>query len=341
MTAVEILANPILVEVTRGAMVESRHRGAVAVADAAGTAVLALGAIEAPVYPRSAIKPLQALALVESGAADAFGLGAEEIALACASHSGEPRHVAAVETWLHKIGCGVSDLECGAQLPTNENALRELLRQGRAPTVVHNNCSGKHAGFLTVARHMGNPIKGYIGFDHPVQQLLRAIISEICGADLEHAPRGIDGCGIPVLAVPLVRIAAGMARMAAPENLPGRRREAAKRIRAAMAAHPFLVGGTGRFGTAVMEAAGEQALVKGGAEGVYCAMLPTAGLGIALKIDDGAGRAAEVAMGSLLRRFKALDDARATRLAARLEPAIVNWAGREVGRIRPAESLLG
>jgi len=333
-------ANPVLAEVTRGDMVESRHRGSVAVADAAGTVLFALGSSDAPVYPRSAIKPLQALALVESGAADAFGLSAEEIALACASHSGEPRHVAGVEAWLRKIGCGPEDLECGPQPPTNEEALRALLAQGRTPAAIHNNCSGKHSGFLTVARHFGWPIKGYIGFDHPVQQLVRRIVSEIAGVETGAAPRGIDGCGIPVLAMPLSNIAMAMARLASPQGLPAARREAALRIRAGMAAHPFLVGGTKRFGTTVMEAAGGRTLVKGGAEGVYCAMLPASGLGIALKIDDGAGRAAEVAIGYLLRRFKALDDAVAGQLEEKLEPAIRNWAGREVGRIRPAGALL-
>lgn len=334
-----IPANPVLVEVTRGAMVESRHRGAVAVVDAAGTPVFALGAIDAAVYPRSAIKPLQALALVESGAADAFKLGPEEIALACASHSGEPRHVAGVERWLGKIGCTAADLECGPQAPTDEEAFRALVRAGCPPTPLHNNCSGKHAGFLTVARHRGEPTKGYIGFDHPVQKLLRSILAAIIGADLAVAPRGIDGCGIPVLAVPLIKIAAAMARMAVPDSLPAQRRDAARRIRAAMAAHPFLAGGTRRFGTRVMTETGEKALVKGGAEGVYCAILPDAGLGIALKIDDGAGRAAEVAMASLLCRFGGLGRAQAIRLADAIEPTVRNWAGREVGRIRPAQTL--
>jgi len=340
MTAIEATANPVLVEVTRGAMVESRHRGAVAVVDAAGDVVLVRGAVEAPVYARSAVKPLQALALVETGALDAFGLGDEEIALACASHSGEPRHVERVEHWLHKIGCAPADLECGPQPPTDPAALRRLWRQGGEPSALHNNCSGKHAGFLTVARHMGKPTKGYIGFGHPVQRLVRGILADMSGTELEDVPRGIDGCGIPVVAIPLVRIAVAMARMAAPADLPAERREAALRIRAAMAAHPFLVGGTNRFSTAIMEAAGARAVVKGGAEGVYGAMLPEAGLGIALKIDDGAGRAAEVAMGSLLCRLKAIDPAHAAHLADRLEPAVLNWAGREVGRIQPADSLI-
>lgn len=339
MSAKANVANPVLVEVTRGNTVESRHRGAVAVVDAEQTPALMLGAVDAPVFPRSAIKPLQALALVETGAADAFGLGAEEIALACASHSGEPRHVAGVEKWLTKIGCTAKDLECGPQAPTNEAALREMVRAGRVPTPLQNNCSGKHAGFLTVARHMGFPTKGYIGFEHPVQKLLRSILAAIFGVGLEDAPRGVDGCGIPVLAVPLVAIAAAMARMANPAVLPDGRRKAAERIRAAMAANPFLVGGTNRFSTRIMTEAGEAALVKGGAEGVYCAMLPRACLGIALKIEDGAGRAAEVAMGGLLCRFGGLNAAQAEKLAEALEPPVRNWAGLEVGHIRPAEIL--
>ncbi|MGB8274462.1 MAG: asparaginase [Alphaproteobacteria bacterium] len=327
---------PVLVEVTRGDMVESRHRGSVSVVDAKGREVLAVGNIAAPIYPRSAIKPLQALALVESGALEAFGLGDQEIALACASHSGESRHTELVSRWLARIGCSESDLECGPQTPSSETAARELWAKGLKPGPLHNNCSGKHAGFLTVARHTGAPLKGYIRRDHPVQQTVLAIVEEMCGASLSGAPRGIDGCGIPVVGLPLRAVALGMARLADPEGLGTPRAGAANRIRRAMAAHPFLVGGTKRFGTEVMEVTGERAILKGGAEGVYCGVLPGKGFGIALKIDDGAGRAAQVAMGRLLRRFQILTDIEAEGLAEALEPPVTNWAGLVVGTIRAA-----
>ncbi len=327
-------ANPPLVEVTRGPMVESRHRAAFAVADPGGTVVLHAGDITRPVYPRSAIKPLQALALLETGAAEAFELGDAEIALACASHGGEPRHVEAVADWLARIGCSVGDLECGAHLPSTEQAMIDLVAGGGRPSALHNNCSGKHAGFLSVARHLGYPTAGYIAYEHPVQQRVLGILESMTGLDLGGAPRGIDGCGIPTLGVPLGNLALAMARLAAPDDQPEARQAAAARVRQAMATEPFLVAGSGRFCTKVMELAGERALVKTGAEGVYCAALTTLGLGVALKIDDGAGRAAEVLMGRLLLRLGAIGDAEAGALAGTFRPPVLNRAGRRVGELR-------
>ena len=332
--------NPVLVEVIRGDIVESRHRGSVAVSDPEGRVVSALGDIERAVYPRSGIKPLQALALLESGAAEAFGVTDPEVALACASHSGEKAHVEAVSAWLARIGATVADLECGPQPPLNEQAARELWRSGSLPSALHNNCSGKHAGFLTLARHIGEPMKGYIRPEHPVQRRLTALLEEMLGVPLAAAPHGTDGCGIPVYGVPLRALALAMARLADPGGLAPARADAVRRVRRAMAAHPFLVGGTKRFSTEVMGVTGERVLVKGGAEGVYCAALPEQRLGIALKIDDGAGRAAEVAMGRLLRRFGALTGDEPERLLRVLEPALTNWAGTVVGEIRPAAGAL-
>jgi len=327
-------ANPVLVEVTRGEMVESRHRAAVAVVGTEGRVVLSAGDIEHRVYPRSAIKPLQALALVESGAADAFGLGPAEIALACASHSGEPRHVALVRDWLGRIGCTVDDLECGGHLPSNAEAAADLLASGGRAERVHDNCSGKHAGFLSVARHRGWPTSGYVRYEHPVQQMLLGILEQMTGLDLDAAPRGVDGCGIPQIGIPLGNLALAMARFADPAGQPERRQAACARIRAAMAAEPFLVAGSGRVCTAIMSVTSERALIKAGAEGVYCGALPQAGLGLALKVDDGAGRAAGVIMGRLLVKLGILSDEEQTRLSATLEPAVSNRRGHPVGRIR-------
>ncbi|MEE9140304.1 MAG: asparaginase [Alphaproteobacteria bacterium] len=329
-------ANPVLVEVTRGHMAESRHRGAVAVVDAAGGVKLAVGEVERPVYARSGIKPIQALVVLETGAGEAFALGEEEIALACASHGGEKGHTDLVSAWLDRIGCTVDDLECGPQTPLDEAAARALHGAGEAPSALHNNCSGQHAGFLSVARHLGLPTKGYIGRDHPVQQRALRILEEMGETDLSAVPQGIDGCGIPVVGLPLSRIALAMARLANPESQPEPRRAAAARIRRAMAAEPFLVAGTNRFCTRVMEVTGARALVKEGAEGVCCGALPELGLGIALKVDDGASRAASVVMGRLLRHFRVLGADEADLLADVLEPAVCNPAGLEVGRVRPA-----
>ncbi|HEY9548485.1 MAG TPA: asparaginase, partial [Kiloniellaceae bacterium] len=296
-------ANPLLVEVTRGSQVESRHRAAVAVVDHQGKVVLAAGDIARTVYARSAIKSLQAIALVESGAADAFALSPPELALACASHSGEPRHVETVIAWLQRLGLSAADLECGAQLPSYEPALIAPLAGGGAATAAHNNCSGKHSGFLTLARHLGVPTAGYVTYEHPVQQRILGVLEGMTGLDLGTAPRGVDGCGIPVIGIPLANMALAMARLGRPDDQPEARQSACARLRQAVAAHPFMVAGSRRFDTRVMEVTGEKALIKTGAEGVYCAAFPELGLGVALKVDDGAGRAAEVLMARLLTRF--------------------------------------
>ncbi len=332
-------SNPILVETTRGEMVESRHTGAAAVVDAAGRAVRVWGDIDRPVFARSAIKPLQALPLVESGAAERFGLGDAEIALACASHRGEPIHVETVRRWLARADLGPQDLECGAHAPGNTAAAEALIRAGERPSALHNNCSGKHSGFLTTARHKGEPTHGYIEPDHPVQRRVTAALEEMSGLDLSRAPRGTDGCGIPVIGIPLRAMARAMARLADPKGLPAERAAAGKRILDAMAAAPLMVSGTGGFGTVVMTVAGASVRLKTGAEGVYCAVLPDLGYGIALKIDDGAGRASEVAVGAILDLLGAFTAAQRAELAPLLRPAVKNVAGRHVGEIRPAETL--
>ncbi|MGH7186653.1 MAG: asparaginase, partial [Pseudomonadota bacterium] len=242
-------ANPLVVEVIRGAMVESRHRATVAVVDPEGKMVRRWGDVDRLIYGRSAIKPLQALPLIESGAADRYGVGVAEIALACASHNGEPGHVEAVEAWLGRIGCTVDDLECGAQTPLHEPTVEALLKSGRKPTAIYNNCSGKHTGFLCTARHLGEPTRGYIRHEHPVQQRILGVLEQLTGLRLGDTPRGIDGCGIPVFGIPLGNMAMAMARLADPQDLPPARAAAARRILAAMAAEPFMVAGSDRFCT--------------------------------------------------------------------------------------------
>ncbi|MHA1599870.1 MAG: asparaginase, partial [Alphaproteobacteria bacterium] len=233
--------NPQLIEITRGAMVESRHRAAFAVADTDGRIVLSAGDFEAPVYARSAIKSLQALPLIESGAADAYALSNAEIALACASHSGEPRHVDTVLAWLTRIDCTVADLECGSHLPKDETAMEALLRSQREATPAHNKCSGKHTGFLSLARHMGVKTKGYSALQHAVQQRILGVLETMTGLDLGAAPRGIDGCGIPVIGIPLGNLALAFARLTDPRDQPEARQAACERVCTAMAAEPFMV----------------------------------------------------------------------------------------------------
>lgn len=334
-------ANPILIEVTRGDTVESRHRGRAVVMAADGSVAFAAGDAAEPVFPRSAIKMLQALPLIETGAAEACGAQPAELALACASHNGEDAHVGAVAAWLGRLGLSERDLECGPHAPGHPASADALVRAGQAPDRTHNNCSGKHTGFLAVARRIGAPTAGYARADHPVQRLVADALRAMTGADPDRAPVGIDGCGVPTWGLPLGGLALAMARLADPASLPPDRRRAVERLRAAVAAHPFMIAGTARLDTAVVEEAGGAVLVKTGAEGVYTAVVPRLGLGFALKIDDGAARASEVAILALLRRFDALDGPLFDRLRRFADPGIANTQGRRVGAIRPAGALAG
>jgi L-asparaginase II len=334
------MSNPILVEVLRGALVESRHTGAVAVVDTGGKPVLALGDVETPIYPRSAVKALQALPLVESGAADLFGLGPEELALACSSHSGEPGHVATATRMLSAAGLDASALKCGTHWPIHQPSAQALARSGGMAGAIHNNCSGKHAGFLCVACATGADRGHYTEPSHPVQRMVRYTLESLTGVPLAQDDCAIDGCSVPTWAVPLLSLARGFARFGTGVGLPSDRARAAARLRDACAAHPWHVAGTGRFCTQLMERFGARVFVKTGAEGVYCAALPEQGLGIAVKCDDGAGRAAEVMMAATLVRM-----ARSITEAGELEPfarvTLRNWNGLEVGAVRPTQVLTG
>jgi L-asparaginase II len=320
------MPNPVLVEITRGSLVESVHRGAIAIVDAGGAVRFSLGDVAVPVYTRSSLKPIQALPLVETGAADAFGVSDEEVALACASHSGEPMHVRRVAVWLERIGCREADLACGPQVPRYEPASEEMVRSGEKPSRLHNNCSGKHTGFLSVAKHLKAPVEGYVRLDHPVQQAVLTSLRALSG--YVDPASGVDGCAAPNFALPLSAFARALAQIS------GRRTLGAGRILRAMTAYPELVAGTGRTCTALMRAAHGKAVVKIGAEGVYAAMLPDLGLGVALKIDDGAGRAAETVIAAMLVKLGAIDPA-----ADLIRTPITNTRGDVVGERRPAKEL--
>lgn len=293
-------ANPILAETTRGSWVENRHRGAFVVSDAQGNVIAAAGDIERPVFPRSAVKSMQALALVSSGAIDKFHLTDTELALACASHQGEDVHVAGVTSFLGHIGLGISDLECGAHAPTFAPAREKLRDSGQAPSSVHNNCSGKHSGMLAVARALGVPTAHYVDRDHPVQVEVRSGIETVLHEPLDVERSGTDGCSIPTWAAPLRDFAAGFARMATGEGLPDNFAAGARRIFDAATAHPELVGGTGSLDTEVMRAFGGRVFQKGGAEGVQCGAVRDKGWGYALKVDDGNMLASQVMVATLL-----------------------------------------
>ena len=333
------MGDPVLVEVLRGAAVESRHRGAVAIADTAGKLVLSLGDGETPVFPRSAIKALQALPLVEHGAADRYGFGVEELALACASHSGEAAHVEGVSRMLARAGLDGAALCCGTHWPISQAATVALARGGGTASALHNNCSGKHAGFVCLACAMGVAHAGYVQPEHPVQREVHAVLEDLTGAALPPERRAVDGCSVPTWAIPLKNLAHAFAKFGTGHALGRERARAAERLRSACTAKPWYVAGTGRFCTEIMQRFGSRIFAKTGAEGVYCGALPELGLGIAIKCDDGAGRAAEALTAAAILRFLPVDDAERAVLRRMANPVLRNWNGIEVGALRVIGAL--
>ena len=328
---------PVLAEVWRADILECVHRGTAVVCRPDGQVVDAWGDPTRRILPRSACKMVQALPLVESGAADRAGLTDQHLALACASHNGAAVHSDLASAWLADLGLGDDDLRCGTQIPADEKARHGLRADGVSPCQVHNNCSGKHSGMLTLNRDLGGGPE-YIDPDHPVQRAIRAATAETAGEDVTgHA---IDGCSAPNFVVSLQGLATAMAGYAAPDQaFSGARATAAARLRDAMMAHPVLVAGEGRACTALMRAANGKAAVKTGAEGVFCAILPEAGLGIALKIDDGSTRGSHAAIAALMARYGALSTDDPT-FKAYADAPLLNRRDIDCGRIQAAKDLL-
>lgn len=331
------MANPVLVEVTRGNRVESRHSGAVVVVDGDGATAFALGDIDAAIFPRSACKAMQALPLLESGAADAYGFGNREIALACSSHSAEPEHVALAASMLKAAGRDEEVLECGAHWSFQQGVLIDQARSLDHPSQLHNNCSGKHAGFVCACCHAGHDPKGYVTFDHPLQAEIRATMGVLTDTRLDRDDAGVDGCSIPTYAVPLRALAHGFARMASGAGLDAGRAAASRRIIEACMAEPFYVAGTGRTCTRLMQAAPGRIFAKTGAEGVFCAAIPELGLAIAVKCDDGIARAADSIVAATLARY--FDGDVKVQLEAIANHTMRNWNGIAVGDVRVTDGL--
>jgi L-asparaginase II len=277
---------------------------------------------------------LQALALIESGAADRFGFGDREIALACASHSGTPAHVTVANGMLHRAGLTVEALACGAHDPGSEAASRDLIRHDTKPTALNNNCSGKHAGMLATAVHLGEPPLDYWRPDHPVQVRIVQNLSDMTGASLGADVRGTDGCSVPNWAIPLTQLAQAFARFVTADGLSPSRRAATQRIQKACWAAPDMVAGTGRLDTAALSQLAGKVFLKTGAEGVYCGAFSALGLGFALKVDDGTRRASHAAAAALLLQLFPGFQAPADLLGP-----IRNWRGIEVGETRVASDL--
>jgi L-asparaginase II len=324
-----------MVELWRGGLPESSHAGHAVICDAAGQIVEAWGDPAAVIFPRSSCKMVQALPLLESGAADAAGLGEAHLALACASHQGAGVHVAGVGRWLADLGLAEADLRCGAHEPYDRAERDRLILSGSAPCQWHNNCSGKHAGFLTLTRHLKAGPE-YVDPGHPLQQAIRQAFEEVTG---EASPGfGIDGCSAPNFATSVAGLARAMGRFAGATGAGDSRDRAMHRLTRAMAAHPDLVAGEGRACTELMRAMGGRVAIKTGAEGVFVAILPDRGLGIAVKITDGHARASEAVIAALLVRLGALEaDHPATR--KRLDAVQTNWRGMNTGILRLADGF--
>lgn len=329
----------LLAEATRGGRVESRHYGRAVVVDTAGRLVWSCGDAESLLFPRSTVKAFLALELVASGAADRLKLGDDALALSCASHGGEEAHTRLAASMLARVGRDETALECGAHWPSYMPAAGQWMAQGHtAPCCLHNTCSGKHAGMVCLSCDQGIDPTGYVDPEHEIQKRVTASLEQVIGVPHRAENRGMDGCSLPTYAVPYRALAQGLARFGTGDGLSDAYAEAAARLRRAVAAHPYMVAGTGRYDTAIMERFGERAFVKMGAEGIMVAALPGEGLGIVVKAEDGGARAAELALTALLKRFgqKSLchsgeDEAFLDRWSARKQ---LNWRGREVGTLR-------
>jgi L-asparaginase II len=314
---------PLEICLLRGEAIESRHRVHALVCEADGSIAHRWGNPGLSFYPRSAVKLLQATAWVSRGIEKAWKLGDEELALACASHEGENDHVRVVTSWLEKLGCREKDLECGAHYPYHQASAHALIRANHAPSQIHNNCSGKHSGFLSFCRSCDWETAGYTNYDHPVQAAVREALGEFLGTDMRDVAWGIDGCGIPTYSVELCWMGRAMAKLADPRRLPASYGEAVRTLNAAVAKKPRFIGGTDSFCTKVVSETEGRVFAKLGAEGVYGAWIPQAGLGLAMKCEDGAARATEVAMAAVLRELGFP--------LGFFSPLVKRWTGEVVG----------
>jgi L-asparaginase II len=340
-------ASASLIEVWRGSIVESRHRGHLSVVAGDGEQITEIGSPDTVTFLRSSGKPFQVIPTIASGAADHFGFSEQEIAIACGSHSGEPIHIATVQSMLRKTGLDESALKCGTHEPFSSEVARDLVRSGRSPSVLHNNCSGKHAAMLALALHVGAPTETYDLFGNSVQQQIARIVSEFSNVPLEQIAIGIDGCGVPVFGMSVRVMALMYARlMAAPQYVEVATRQASKRVVDAMISFPEMVGGTkDRLDTELIRAGKGHLISKIGAEGVYTVgVLPCRewphGLGLALKIEDGDDRRARPpAVIEALRQLGVLDEQALAKLKPYATPPITNHRGEQVGEVCTAFTL--
>ncbi len=330
----------LFIEVTRGEMVESRHFGAAAVCDYNGNILECWGDAEQLIFPRSALKQMLAIDVIESGACDHFALSDAELTLACASHQGEPMHQNLVEAWLKRLNLNIGDLACGEALPDDIESAHRVLATGQHGCRSHHNCSGKHAGFLTNALHLGLPIENYHLIEHPLQQRAVDILNDLAGIDISQFPIGIDGCGFPALTMPLSSLGIALARFAKPVGLKATRANAIYRLHGAIAKNPLYAAGRGTVVSALCDVTKGAVLAKTGAEGVLVAALPKQGLGVALKIADGNARPRSAALLAILDHLGVLSNAEKRQLQDQMNPLVQNSRDDTVGEIRPAPEWL-
>jgi len=330
----------LLVEVTRNETVESQHFGAAVVCDVKGEVVESWGDIDKLIFPRSALKPMLAIHLIESGASEHYGLNDAQLSLACSSHQGEEIHQNLVESWLNHLGLTEEALACGPVLPEDTERAHQILTSGQKGCRIHHNCSGKHTGFLTTALHLGMPLENYHLLEHPLQQISLDILSDLAGIDLRQYPMGIDGCGLPAPTMPLQKLGHVMARFANPVDLSEKRATAIYRLQQAITNEPLYIAGRGTLVSELNEVTKGAVLAKTGAEGVIVASLPKRGLGVAVKIADGSARARSVALLAILDHIGALSDEDKIKLHKHISPAIINSRGLLVGEVRVAKSWL-
>lgn len=327
------MTNPVLVELTRGGLVESAHMGTLVLARPNGEHIIALGDIARPIFPRSAIKALQALPLIETGAAERYGFGDAEIAIACASHSGTAAHADLVASMLASAKLDASALACGAHAPTHEASARALAAADGQYTALHNNCSGKHSGMVCTCAHVGDPVQGYLDVRHPHQQRIAQVLADFCGDGFSASRYGIDGCSAPNWVIPVAHLAKAFAAYITGDGLTPTRRAATERIAKACMARPDMVAGPERLDTLAMTALPGKMFMKTGAEGVYCGAFPAHGLGFAVKIDDGTKRGAEAVVSGLIQHFYPAANVFGALGTTR------NWVGIETGATRLSGDL--
>jgi L-asparaginase II len=333
----------LLAEVTRGGAVESVHAGTIAVVDTDGRLVAWAGDVDTFAYFRSSAKPFQAIPVVESGAADAFGLTPAELALCCASHYAEPHHQCEVAAMLAKIGLTETTLRCGIALPSDEDEAGRVLAGLVARSPLQCDCSGKHSGMLATCVHLGYPIDGYLEPEHPAQRAIRAIVAEVCRVPESELRLAADGCSVPTFGTSIRAFATAYAALARPERVPeeagGRHEAALNRLRSAMIAHPENVSGTGSLVTDLMAVGSGRIAAKNGAEGLICLALPERGLGIAIRVADGSFRAHDVVVPALLEQLDAVEPSVIAAIVERHRPEIRNHNGWHVGDLRAAFRL--